>query len=243
MAGLQLAFPARLALSRLFVGAACVLGTSSCAVVGHVTQLDDDYYRVLHLQQRDTVASKLGSPAYGQLRSDTLRLTTGTGPLLRTRSYRLQPDRRIVLLRSRLDLDVFTIPFKVRPSQGGVPVQLNTNFNAAVYVGRRLDFYSLRAKQSTPFGATPHIRDTGIGYGAFMGLGSTVVTPDVTGQRAKVPEYEGLVVHGGLAAIYDARAFNIGLAAGLDQLLGPDGAYWVYRHKPWFGILFGLDLN
>jgi hypothetical protein len=138
---------------------------------------------------------------------------------------------------------VFTIPFKVRPPRGGVPVQLNTNFNAALYLGRRLDFYSLRTKRSTPFGATSHIRATGLGYGAFVGAGSTIVNPDVTRQRAAVAEYEGLVVHGGLAAIYDARAFNIGLATGLDQLLGPDGPHWVYRRKPWFGVLFGLDLN
>ena len=56
-------------------------------------------------------------------------------------------------------------------------------------------------------------------------------------------DYEGLVLHGGIAAIYDARAFNIGLAMGIDQLLGPDGSYWIYQNKPWFGVLFGLDLN
>ncbi|MDB5268871.1 MAG: hypothetical protein JWP58_1911 [Hymenobacter sp.] len=61
--------------------------------------------------------------------------------------------------------------------------------------------------------------------------------------RPTAADYEGVVLHGGLAAIYDARAFNIGLAAGLDQLLGPDGQHWVYQHKPWFGVLFGLDLN
>jgi hypothetical protein len=149
----------------------------------------------------------------------------------------------VLLLRRRLDIDVFTIPFKVRPPRGGVPVQLNTNFNAALYLGRRLDFYSLRTKRTTPFGATPHIRATGIGYGAFVGAGATVVNPDVTQQRATIAEYEGLVLHGGVAAIYDARAFNIGLAAGTDRLLGPDGRYWIYRHKPWFGVLFGLDLN
>ena len=90
-------------------------------------------------------------------------------------------------------------------------MQLNTNFNAAIYLGRRLDFYLLRTKRSTPFGATPHIRATGIGYGAFVGAGSTFITSDVAGQRPTTAEYEGLVLHGGLAAIYDARAFNVDL--------------------------------
>lgn len=225
--------------------AAFTLALGGCAVVGNVSQLDEDYYQVVRLKNHGAAADTLPRQRlYVQQRADTLLLTpeATTTPLV-TYRYRLQPNHRLLLLRRRLDLDVFTIPFKVRPSQGGIPVQLNTNFNAAIYVGRRLDFYSLRTKQSTPFGATPHIRATGIGYGAFVGAGSTVVNPDVTRQRATIAEYEGLVVHGGLAFIYDARAFNVGFAAGIDHLLGPDGRYWVYRHKPWLGVLFGLDLN
>ena len=221
-------------------------GLSGCTVVGNVAQLDDDYYRLIRRESPASLVANLRAEKrfYVQQRADTLLFTppaAGTAPL--TYRYRLQPDQRVLLLRRRLDVDVFTIPFKMRPSQGGVPVQLNTNFNAAIYVGRRLDFYSLQTRRSTPFGTTPRVRDTGIGYGAFVGVGSTVVNPDVTRQRATIAEYEGLVVHGGLAAIYDARAFNIGLAVGADQLLGPDGRHWVYRRKPWFGVLFGLDLN
>ena len=223
-----------------------VLALDGCAVVGNVAQLDDDYYRVVHRPAADTLAALAQQQQlYVQQRADTLLLTPDApaGPL-RTYHYRLQPDHRLLLLRRRLDIDVFTIPFKVRPPRGGVPVQLNTNFNAAIYVGRRLDFYSLRTKRTTPFGATAHIRALGLGYGAFVGAGSTFITDDVTfTTRPTAADYEGVVLHGGLAAIYDARAFNIGLAAGLDQLLGPDGRHWVYQHKPWVGLLFGLDLN
>ena len=227
--------------------AAGALALGGCAVVGSVTQLDDDYYQVIHRPANDTLAAVAPhTQVYVQQRADTLLVTPDVraGQPAVTYRYRLQPNHHLLLLRRRLDLDVFTIPFKVRPPQGGVPVQLNTNFNAAIYVGRRLDFYSLRTKRTTPFGATPHIRATGIGYGAFIGAGSTFITDDVTAAtRLTAADYEGVVLHGGLAAIYDARAFNIGLAAGFDQLLGPDGPHWVYQHKPWFGILFGLDLN
>lgn len=221
------------------------LAFNGCAVVGNVTELDEDYYRVVRGAPTDSLAGAWRRQRlYAQQHADTVLLTpkTDTAPPV-TYRYRLQPDHRLLLLRRLLDLDVFTIPFKVRPPQGGVPVQLNTNFNAAVYLGRRLDFYSLRTRRSTPFGATPHIRATGLGYGAFVGAGSTFVTADVAGQRLTTADYEGLVVHGGVAAIYDARAFNVGLAVGLDQLMGPDGRYWLYRHKPWVGLLFGLDLN
>ena len=222
------------------------LALGGCAALGNVAQLDDDYYRVVHRPTTDTlVALAPHRSLYVQQRADTV-LFTPTAPdgPARTYRYRLQPDHRLLLLRRRLDIDVFTIPFKVRPPQGGVPVQLNTNFNAAIYVGRRLDFYSLRTKRTTPFGPTAHIRALGLGYGAFIGAGSTFITDDVAfTSRPTAADYEGVVLHGGIATIYDARAFNIGIAAGADQLLGPDGPHWVYQHKLWFGLLFGLDLN
>ena len=34
---------------------ASTLALSGCAVVGHVTQLDDDYYRVVRLQTADSM--------------------------------------------------------------------------------------------------------------------------------------------------------------------------------------------
>ena len=74
-------------------------------------------------------------------------------------------------------------------------------------------------------------------------MGSAIINPDVTRQQTAVAEYEGFVVHAGAAAIYDARIFNLGLAVGADHLLGPDRRHWIYQRRPWFGVLFGLDLN
>jgi hypothetical protein len=231
--------------STYFLLAVGALALSSCAVVGNVTHLDDDYYRVIRRSSPDSLVAALPTThLYVQQHADTILLTPDApaGPP-RTYRYHLQSNHELVLLRRRLDVDVFTIPFKVRPPRSGVPAQLNTNFNAAAYVGQRFDFYSLRTTRSTPFGLTPHVQVTGVGYGAFLGVGSTIITDDVANLRPTAAEYEGLVIHGGVATIFDARAFNIGLAVGVDQLLGPDGASWAYQHKPWFGVLFGLDLN
>ncbi len=146
------------------------------------------------------------------------------------------------LWHREFDFDVFTLPFKVREQREGVPTQLNTTFNAAVYVGRRLDWYRFR-RQVLPSGrAVPQIRTAGFGYGLFGGLGSSIVTADLTHQHATT-DYEGLVLHAGGAAIYDARVLNVGLALGFDRLLGADGAYWLYQNRPWLGVLFGVNLN
>jgi len=231
-------------ISRILLWLAGSGGLASCAVVGNITQLPEGWYEVMHLGGNDTLAARLDRQrVYVQSRADSLIFTPySTQPTPPTIQYRLQPDHHVLLLDRRLDLDVFTIPVKVRPPRAGVPVQLNSNFNAALYLGRRFNFYYLSRQSVTPWQQAPRIRATGLGYGGFLGLGSTLITGDVTRQQAG-PEYEGLVLHAGLATLYDARIFNVGLAAGLDHLIGPDRRFWIYQHRPWLGLLFSLDLN
>ncbi|WP_141106630.1 hypothetical protein [Hymenobacter gelipurpurascens] len=222
---------------------------AGCAAVGQLDQLPEGQYRAIQTNEA-TLRQALppGRPLYARqqgdtlfFRADSLSPAQAKWPSLPA-FYRLRPGHHVVVAARRFDLDVFTIPFKIRPSRGGVPLQLNTNFNAALYLGRRLDFYHLTSHQLLGGRRQPVVRTTGLGYGLFTGLGSSLITPDFTRQQA-VTEYEGFVVHAGAAAIYDAHIFNLGLAIGADHLLGPDGRSWIYQHKPWFGVLFGLDLN
>ncbi|TGE05395.1 hypothetical protein EU556_18990 [Hymenobacter fodinae] len=222
---------------------------AGCAAVGHLDALPEGRYSTV--QTNDATlrgAWPNGRPLYARQSADTLYLLPDSTAKVRSSwtplptYYRLRPGRHVVLAARRLDVDVFTIPFKVRPPRAGVPVQLNTNFNAALYLGRRLDFYHLTSHQLLGGRRQPIIRTTGLGYGIFTGLGSSQITPDFTRQHATT-DYEGFVLHAGVATIYDAHIFNLGLAVGADQLLGPDGRHWIYQRKPWFGVLFGLDLN
>ena len=230
-------------LSRAVLLLALPLLLGGCAAVGRVAQLDDGWYHVPHLGGNDSLAARLQQLTYVQQRADTLLFSPySRRPRPTTYAYALQPDHHVLLLHRTFDLDIFTLPVKARLPREGVPVQLNSNFSAALYVGRRLDYYYLHSRALTPWQQTPHIRATGLGYGLFFGMGSTNVTDDVTRQHAG-PEYEGFVLHAGAATLYDAHIFNVGLAVGIDHLLGPDRAYWVYQHKPWVGILFALDLN
>ncbi|MDU0370783.1 hypothetical protein ACFPAF_10290 [Hymenobacter endophyticus] len=219
-----------------------------CAAVGQLDTLPEGRYRAIQTNDAALHARlPLGQPVYARQSADTLYLLPDSlshkapapdMPLY----YRLQPGRHVVLAARRFDLDVFTIPFKIRPPRAGLPVQLNSNFNAALYLGRRLDFYHLTSHRQVGGQRRPLVRTTGLGYGLFTGLGSSAITPDFTRQHATT-DYEGFVLHVGAATIYDAHIFNLGLAVGADHLLGPDGSHWIYQHRPWFGVLFGLDLN
>jgi hypothetical protein len=218
----------------------------SCAAVGHVPTLAPGDYQFLRTND-SALAASIGQERdfYVEKVQDSLKFLSQPEKdgVPRRFSYPVHRGQYVVLVDRKFDLDVFTIPFKARPPQGPVPVQLNTNFNAALYFGRRLDFYHVNSHRLLSGRQEPQIRTVGLGYGVFAGLGSTIINPDVTNQQSRVAEYEGFVVHLGAATIYDARIFNLGLAVGADQLLGPDGSHWIYQHKPWFGVLFGLDLN
>jgi hypothetical protein len=198
--------------------------------------VDPDLYRVRHPHRHDLPAGRL----YATDEDDTLRLVQpGTG---RTWTFGGENLESLRLFKSELDVDVFTLPFKIRPAREGVPPQLNSNFNAAVYLGRRLDVYRFRTRRIAPGITQRQLREQGFGYGLFAGLGSTSINPFVTRDQVTL-EYDGLIVDAGLAAIYDARVFNVGLAVGVDHLMDPNRRHWIYQRKPWFGVLFGLNLN
>lgn len=154
----------------------------------------------------------------------------------------LTPDamiaERVRLQQRSIDFDVFTIPFKIRPSVKGFPEQLNPNFSAALYLGRRHDIFWMD-KDAMGILKT---YGSAFGYGLFTGLGAVTMNPFVT-QNAIDYEYDGMVVMVGFAAIYDAKKFNIGISVGADHLVDKNKSIWIYQHKPWFGVLFGIDIN
>jgi len=216
----------------------------AACTVGRVPQLAPGHYQVAHTRSAALTA------AAGQVPGRRLYLAQPTpdslvfypGPQARPLRYGLADFEGLKLRHGEFDFDIFTLPFKLRASREGVPAQLNTTFNAALYLGRRLDRYHFRRTVLPTGQAAPQIRTAGFGYGGFVGLGSTVVTADLTRQHA-ITDYEGAVLHGGVAAIYDIRALNVGAALGFDYLLGADGPHWLYQGRPWLGVLFGLNLN
>ncbi|MFY9310501.1 MAG: hypothetical protein WAQ28_15760 [Bacteroidia bacterium] len=46
--------------------------------------------------------------------------------------------------KSSLDIDFLTMPLKYRSQSTGVPPQLNTNLNGALYLGFRADRYKMK---------------------------------------------------------------------------------------------------
>ena len=215
----------------------CVAGfLFSCRVAAPSGTLEPDLYYIRHSNQPDVAKE----PVYVIDSGDSLQLLF---PSTDKRRYVAGSTYTSwTFQRTEVDVDVFTLPFKIRPAQTNLPAQLNSNFNAAVYIGRRIDLYNYRSKPVTSTFAVRQLRSRGFGYGFFGGVGSTSMTDFVTRTPIGI-EYEGVVVNAGVATIYDARIFNIGLAIGFDHLMDRNREQWIYQQKPWFGVLFGLNLN
>lgn len=209
---------------------------AGCRINQQSTNLEPDFYRVLYSGRPDLQRKRV----YVVDKGDTLQLInpeTDSRENVASETYRPWS-----FYSAEVDVDVFTLPFKVRPAQGSLPPQLNSNFNAALYLGKRLDFHRYRWQQVTPTMEVRQLYSRGFGYGIFAGLGSATINDVVTRNQLGF-EYEGVVLNGGAAVIYDARIFNVGLALGVDHLIDKNRQLWVYQHRPWFGVLFGLNLN
>ncbi|WP_460984814.1 hypothetical protein [Spirosoma fluminis] len=99
---------------------------------------------------------------------------------------------------------------------------MQLNPNAALYIGWRI----VSQEQ----------------YGFFAGIGSSTINSTVT-RGLVTDEYKGVIADAGFAVIYDANIVNVGLAAGLDHLSDRNQNSWNYHRRPWFGVLFGMNLN
>lgn len=151
-----------------------------------------------------------------------------------------QPE--CILSQFSFDLDFLTFPIKFRPATGGVPAQLNSNVNGALYLGFRTDRFKINYDFTPVHFYHRSVFHLGFSVGAFAGIGNSYISSSFVSQNSP-SEYDALVFSKGVAAIIGINRFTMGLTLGFDQLLDENKTVWIYQNKPWLGIGFGLNLN
>ena len=150
--------------------------------------------------------------------------------------------KRMVFKKQSLDIDITSILLKYRPSVYGLPAQLTTDLNVALYVGWRHDYFQLMSK-TDPLGRRYHkINSRGYDFGFFAGPGTTLVSPFTTRYR-RTDEYNSMIIQTGIAGFIESNVASFGLAVGYDNLMNPDRKIWIYTNKPWVGFVVGIALN
>lgn len=220
-----------------------ILLFTGCAPLEVITthEFSDGQYR---LKTRDGSVSNV----YAEVKEDSLilhRMIThdmpDSGAAERFSVKSISPESMFMngtIVKYSLDFDLSTIITKLRPSVLDVPVQLNTNLNAAIYLGGRKDFYTIR-EHRTMFRSNSYMRQIGFDAGLFAGFGITFVSPTTTLGRTE-REYDGMIFQKGVAAFFTIDKVSVGLACGFDNLIGPDSRIWAYNNKPWIGIMLGI---
>lgn len=162
-----------------------------------------------------------------------------TIPLKRTDSLM---DIQVIFKKQSLDIDITSILLKYRPTVHGLPAQLTTDLNIALYAGWRHDSHQIMSKKD-PLGRDYYkINNRGYDFGVFAGPGTTMISPFST--RNKVSdEYSAMILQAGIAGFIELNIASFGLAIGYDYLLNSDRKIWIYNNKPWMGFIVGIALN
>jgi hypothetical protein len=148
----------------------------------------------------------------------------------------------IVFKKTSLDVDITAIVLKYRPSVYGLPGQMTTDFNIALYAGWRHDSYSIKNRMDS-LGKNYHkISSRGYDFGLFAGPGATLISPFTT-QNEAMDEYSGMIIQTGIAGFIESNIASFGIAVGFDSLLNSDREVWIYDKKLWVGFIVGIALN
>ena len=179
-------------------------------------------------------------PLNNTIKNEKLRLDTNS--VFTLSQGKLISAKPITFSTKSFDFDVLTILFKYRPSVSGFPRQLNTNFNAAGFLGYRTDLYLLSYQKDPLNNYHKSINHFGYSFGFFGGLGATTMNPSVTDNIVPY-EYDGLVITKGVTGLIGVGNLTFGLAAGFDHLMDKNRKVWLYQGKPWYGVTLGINLN
>jgi hypothetical protein len=177
---------------------------------------------------------------------DLYRIHDGIADLTPFKKFPLVADsqfsQKLVLKKQGLDIDITSVLMKYRPSVSGLPAQLSTDLNLALYAGWRRDLFTLENTQSPIGKYRCKISNRGYDVGVFAGPGATLISPFTT-RGTRADEYNGMVIQAGLAGFLETNVASFGLAVGFDHLLSPDRNVWIYNRKPWVGFVVGVALN
>jgi len=148
----------------------------------------------------------------------------------------------ITFRKKSLDIDITAILLKYRPAVSGLPAQLTTDFNVALYAGWRHDIFTIKSKID-PLGKSYHkISSWGYDLGFFTGPGGTLISPFTT-QNQRTDEYSGLIIQTGFAGFIESNIASFGISIGIDYLMNSDRDVWIYTNKPWIGFIVGIAIN
>lgn len=182
--------------------------------------------------------------AYAVLRADGIRRIDTAAFTV----HRLAPPQATgpcganAFVKHGWDLDLMYVLLKYRPAAAAVPPQLNTDINGALYLGYKMDRYTLGCSPDALGRQQRTARERSFDMGGFIGIGATTMNGSVTQDPIDI-EYAGMVLTGGVGVFTSIGQLGFGITGGVDHLLDGNGRRWIYQDMPWLGLSIGVNLN
>jgi hypothetical protein len=152
-------------------------------------------------------------------------------------------ESRHTFYKPSFDIDAITLPLLFRPATDGIPNQLESGFNGAIFLGYRTDVYIVDYDR-TPFNNYKQsVKHYGTSTGLFLGIGSTIIDTNTTKNIYLNKDYEGMTLIYGLGVNTAIENINFGISIGLADLLDKNHEYWLFEGKPFIGFTLGINLN
>lgn len=228
------------------LAALLIIILSACSPIGSIAvhEFGSDYYNLK--------SEKEGSiKVYADVYEDSLviyKMNPGSSKDLDpgsgngTRISTINPDSYLFnskFIKNSIELDLSTMLTKLRPSSSGVPVQLNANLNALIYMGARKDYYIIKSHKLPLDRDYSSVRQIGYDFGIFAGIGITPINPTVTNNNTSL-EYDGIVFQKGIGAFITINYLSVGITLGFDNLMSSDSKIWIYNNRPYLGFALGI---
>lgn len=170
----------------------------------------------------------------------------GSNPLNTDATYNARRKNKFRYLDQKIVLQTLTIPLKIRPGiktnvvyKDTFPGTVETAVNFGLSFGWK-GTYNVYNYKKNSLGLNTN--KYSLAAGALFSIGS--VSLDKTNTRDKVITYsrKAATLSPGAFIAFGFNSVHIGGAIGIDIATGDNCTQWVYNQKPWYGIIFALDI-
>jgi hypothetical protein len=186
----------------------------------------------------------------GELKSDTLTMNQKPVypkgfffPYLDTVSnsnVRFVESKKLKYMETSPVFQAITIPLKVRFSKGNLPYNASGSINIGFAMGWKFTHSVYKNYHHRETNLFLNSKKNSFSFTPGLFFGPTIIELDIENSNL-INDRDVLGLTSGGMIVFGINRFNIGVALGVDCVIGNQNKSWVYNGVPWIGATIALD--
>ncbi len=203
---------------------------------------------IVKITEKDSIVSLV--VLEGELKSDTLTINQKPHypkglffPYLDTISNsntRFIESNKLKYMQTSPVFQAITIPLKVRFAQGDVPYTASGSINIGFAVGWKFTHHVYKNFHHRGTNLYLNSKTNSFSFTPGIFFGPTIIELDRENSNL-INDRDILGITGGGMIVFGINRFNIGVAVGVDHVIGNQNKSWIYSGVPWVGATIALD--